>query len=545
MLFFEEDVQDTWLKHCLNKFNRCFTDDTTLAQALNARESIAYEDTKRTGGISPVEIDDAFESIDTSSTRLYQVADTERHGSILKRILGEDLFSKLHFTDSEILLYEAAWFYSLSDDCYMLRLNQDVTLKEYVLYVEPNAFDGSLKYILQDDLALHKGIISHDTLESAGSKIDFTLPKREFESQLMLYLPEFLEIISKQSPHQVSPEMLHGFAQHYVQAMLQDELRNESQNLEAIVGEKRQFIAKTQEKITEVIYKKLYERMLRVLSDMLDDPNVPEELKVRAMGVIEHVSSSSDEFKTAMLECIKIRDAVEGHMRKQVEIYHRVKENVALKVKEQGLPESLQAACDAVLAQVEQAEKTQVLSLIAPELIKMLGEIDMRIQHETDAARERIERRLESLQPFLDHPLVDEECKIFIREAVRDGDRALSLGEAIAIVDKLEEMTGEITFSMLEVKLKYKAALDALISQLMEAETPSQKNQDVFNDNLITEDQLDNTPLKELKEKTHAMEQAAALQRGINLDDKFGSHEQKTSDDKYHPAVPPVGGKRK
>jgi hypothetical protein len=545
MLFFEEDVQDTWLKYCLNKFKRCFTDDTTLAQALNARASIAYEDTARTGGISPVEIDDAFESIDTSLTRQYQVADKARHGNILKNSLGEDLFSKLHFTDSEILLYEAAWFYSVSDDSYMLRLNHEDPLKEYVLYVEPNAFDGSLDYSLQDNLALHTGSISHDMLESAGINIDFTLPKREFESQLLLYFPKFLLIISQQSPHQINSEMLHGFAQHYLQALYQDELLNESQSLEEIINEKKAFIEKAQKKITELMYEKLYERMLGVLSGFLDDPNISEALKIKVRGAIEQILPPADGFKHAVLRCIRIRDAVKEYSHKQIEAYQRVKENVALKVQEQGLPQALQMACEAVLAQVEHAEETQALSLIAPELIKMLGEIDIKIQHETDAARERIERRLESLQPFLAHPLVDEEHKNFIRKAIRDGDRALSLGEAIVIVDKLEEMTGEITFSMLEVKLKYTAALDALITQLMEAETPSQKNQDVFNDNLITEDQLDNTPLKEIKEKTQAMEQAAALQRGINLDDKFGSHEQKSSDDNNHPEVPPVSGKKR
>ena len=64
------------------------------------------------------------------------------------------------------------------------------------------------------------------------------------------------------------------------------------------------------------------------------------------------------------------------------------------------------------------------------------------------------------------------------------------------------------------------------MKQMMAAcDAPDARAKSVFNNNLITDDQLDSTPLKEVKEKTQLMQKAVDLQRGINQKSQYGQQE--------------------
>ncbi len=72
---------------------------------------------------------------------------------------------------------------------------------------------------------------------------------------------------------------------------------------------------------------------------------------------------------------------------------------------------------------------------------------------------------------------------------------------------------------------------DALAVQMMSAENGPDENAKIaYNQNLITDDELESISLEEMEEKTKNLKKAFQIQRGLNLKEKFSSHHENRED---------------
>jgi len=503
MRFSTEQMQQQWLQICLNKFERCFVSPAILAQAFNIREAIAivHNEKRLTKGITEQNITIAINAIDKAATvivspsltsdfelrshelvkdgetmtvaakaepSIYGIADISRHGSILSNRIGQPLFDKLALRDSEILMYDSAYFYSASDDCYVVDVRKEFTAQKYVLYLEMNHEDSSLHYQIQDDSQIYVGTINQNLLTQANIVFDNTVDPNTLAAQVAPQLPALLNIISVLAPNHINQDIANSFMQHYTYLMDKDNLEG-SECSEAIAQEKKQFIAIVDEKITQYIAIKLCERMTNMLLETLNDPMIFDDLKSKAREALDKrlTPISLDELLIELDQLIDLNAEIMQAVLRHIDEYQEAKSLLEMKIAE-GLPEDTRMSCLQILQMAKDVEDNQQLSLIATALTKMLQESYMAIQRKTEEVKLEMDQLNDELHYLLNSPSVSDDWKPFIQEQLNTTSVAFSLDLATKKIDLLKKCKHDTCQLIEQQKSRYlnvKDYLEALLDE--------------------------------------------------------------------------------
>ena len=114
-LFKNKSERAEYTTECIARFNRCFDERSsdTLAEAFNWRASLAKN------GVAFIDfnaenLNDALIAIASKDVSVYTSADESRFGTLLDE-LGLGFERKNHMTELDVLMYEAAAFYAISN----------------------------------------------------------------------------------------------------------------------------------------------------------------------------------------------------------------------------------------------------------------------------------------------------------------------------------------------------------------------------------------------------------------------------------------------
>lgn len=402
-----QELQHQWLAVCVAKFEACFSDPSILTKALNIRESISVTQNgqKNTSSMTSDTVLEAFEAIDSGQTSIYNIADISRHGSILINRFGLDLISSLQLKPSDILRYEAVFFYSCSDDCYMVNLNHRHDPANFEIYFEKSLDNASLHYSIRDDAQTYSGHIDEMHLRSISLEPDeaFTYVKA---------LPELLQIIATIAPNHVNQSIINGFMQHYQHLIQTKGL--DADILEDIIDEKRLFVDLVDRTITQCIGVRWYEKYKRSLHEIFDGNIHAHLLHKASVHLSNRTFVSLNELKYALVDIIDLIKELDCAANMLMQEFAREKALLELKV-EEGLPPPLKSYAQEQLQVIHEVASSSNLSLTAPGLIQVLRQMHVKIQEETEYAKCEIDTLTHDLQQLSAASYVHDDWKKHIQ----------------------------------------------------------------------------------------------------------------------------------
>lgn len=444
-------LQNAWLNVCLNKFEACFTSKAALANAFNARESIVIDKNgkKSFSSITETEVDVALEEIDEGNHVVFSIRDMTRHGSVLINRFGLELFNKMSLNPSDILIFEAAFFYSCSDDCYVVNLHDRHDPRPFEIYFEKSINDNALHYSIRNFGQTYSGHIDERLLS------DIHLEKYN-AAEFTQKLPELLQIIASIEPSHVEQNVTEGFMQHY-QKLMENHLNDENTPTD-IVSEKKTFLQEVDRAVTQRIGLKIYDRYRRILMSLFDS-NIHADL---LMKLTPHVSDRSftsfDELKLSIEQLITLIHEENQMILQQLDVFYREKALLELKM-EEGLPPLLKMYVETNLQAVNEVAAHSNLSLVATGLLQTVRQVHEKIQEETENAKNEMDRLSNILESFMRNDSISNHWKIKIQEHLQKTKEPFSLVKAKIQIDCMKKC-------QFDLEKSYKQQTDRHLSEI-------------------------------------------------------------------------------